>query len=324
MCTAIVWDSNDRYFGRNLDIDSEYGECITTIGRKFPFRFSDGKIVDNHYAIIGMAKVVNNYPLFFDGTNEKGLSIAGLDFPENAYYQSKSNVRANVSPFEFISWILSQCATTSEALSLLNTINLWNVPFSPQLPLAPLHWLIADKTDAYVIEPVKNGLFIKKNEIGVLTNNPPFDYHLQHLVAYRNLTPHPGENRFSSLLPLNEYCYGMGSIGLPGDYSSPSRFVRAAFACLNAAKTDEENKNVTQFFHILNSVSQISGLNIMKNGAYEFTKYSSCCNINTGVYYYKTYGNSQIHAVDLHKSNISGDQMHTYPLICRQQIQFQN
>ena len=116
----------------------------------------------------------------------------------------------------------------------------------------------------------------------------------------------------------------MGSIGLPGDMSSSSRFVRAAFTKLNSVCGETEEEGVSQFFHILSSVEQPKGCTLVREGEYEFTLYSSCCNTDQGVYYYKTYDNSQISAVDMHAEDLDGSKVVSYPLIKQQQIHFQN
>jgi choloylglycine hydrolase len=115
----------------------------------------------------------------------------------------------------------------------------------------------------------------------------------------------------------------MGGLGLPGDSSSVSRFVRAAFTRQNAKHHVEEAASLGQFFHILETVKQIEGCVNVK-GKLEKTVYSSCCNLDKGIYYYTTYENSQITAIDLHKENLDSKALILYPLITGQQIYLQN
>ena len=185
--------------------------------------------------------------------------MAGLNFPGNAVYWPEEPGRDNVTPFEFIPWVLGRCATVAEARVLLDRLNLWGVPFRPELPLAPLHWMISDRSGSITVESVKEGLQVYDNPAEVLTNNPPFDYQMTNLSNYLNLTPWEPENHFSSQLDLTTYCKGMGALGLPGDLSSVSRFVRAAFTRLNAVSGPSEAESVSQFFHILGSVAQSRG-----------------------------------------------------------------
>lgn len=324
MCTAVSFKTNDHYFGRNLDLERDYGEKITVTPRNFPFSFRMKERIDNHYAIIGTAAVVNGYPLYFDAINEKGLGMAGLNFPDNAYYPSMKDGKDNISPFEFIPWILSQCKNVAEAEKLLNFINLVNINFSENLPLSPLHWLISDKEKSLTVEPVKEGLKVYDNPTGVLTNNPAFDYHMTNLNNYMNISPRRPVNRFSDRLQLSPYSLGMGAIGLPGDLSSASRFVKAVFTKFNSISSPDENESVSQFFHILGSVIQQKGCTHVHSDKYEYTLYSSCCNTDKGIYYYRTYYNSQITAVDMHKENLNADELITYDMMKCQQIKYHN
>lgn len=320
MCTAITLTTKDHYFGRNLDLEYSYIETITITPRNFPLPFRKKETISHHYAMIGTAFVQNNYPLYYDATNEKGLSMAGLNFPENAYYFPCEKGKDNITPFEFIPWILAQCGTVPEAKALLAHLNLLDEPFQSELPLSPLHWMIADKTSSIVVESTKDGLHIYDNPVGVLTNNPPFEMQLFHLNNYMNLSNVPPENHFSEHLELKKYSNGMGAIGLPGDWSSQSRFVRASFAKMNSKCGTSEEESVSQFFHLLGSVEFPRGCVEMKKDVYEITVYSSCCNINKGIYYYKTYEHHGITGVDMHKENLDGDTLICYPMLKQSNI----
>ena len=314
MCTAITLTTKDHYFGRNLDLEYSYIETITITPRKFPLAFRQKETMQNHYAIIGTAFVQNNYPLYYDATNEKGLSMAGLNFPENAYYFPSEEGKDNITPYEFIPWILGQCATVAEARILLDRLNLLDMHFSEELPLSPLHWMISDKHSSIVVESLESGLHIHENPVGVLTNNPPFEMQLFQLNNYMHLSKNPPENHFSEKLDLKKYSNGMGAMGLPGDWSSQSRFVRAAFTKLNSKCGTSEEESVNQFFHLLASVEFPRGCVEMKKDIYEITVYSSCCNTDKGIYYYKTYENFCITAVDMHKENLDESSLICYPM----------
>lgn len=327
MCTAITYQTQDHYFGRNLDLEYSYGETVTITPRNFPFHFRKQGTMANHFAIIGMAFVADEYPLYFDATNEKGLSIAGLNFPDNAVYQPYCEGRDNITPFELIPWLLGQCATVGEAEALLKNINIYNENFSDKLPLSPLHWFIADKERSLTLEAVQDGIKIYTNPVGVLTNNPTFNYHLLNLNNYMQLTCDEPQNSFggqNTNLKLQTYSRGMGAIGLPGDYSSASRFVKAAFVKLNSVSGSSETESVNQFFHILKSVEMPKGSVHLGKDLYEMTIYTSCCNVDRGIYYYTTYENSQISAVDMHKENLEGSTLISYPLEKTAKINFQN
>ncbi len=323
MCTAVTYKTKDHYFGRTLDLEYSYQEAVTVTPRNFPFRFRNGWIMKNHGAIIGMATVAEGYPLYYEAANEWGLSMAGLNFPGNACYFPEDPQKDNIAPFEFIPWILGQCRNLEEARERLGRINLWKINFSEQMPLSPLHWMIADREKAITVECVREGLKIYENPVGVLTNNPCFDYHMIHLGEYLNLTCQEPENRFGQV-ELVPYCKGMGAMGLPGDLSSASRFVRAAFVKLNSVSGESENESISQFFHILGAVEQQRGCVRLEDGKYEITGYTSCINTDRGIYYYTTYENQCISAVDLHRCDLESGELFSYPLVKEQLINRQN
>ena len=320
MCTAATYKTKDFYFGRTLDYEFSYGDEITITPRNYEFKFKETEQIKNHYAIIGMAYVAENYPLYYDAINEKGLGIAGLNFVGNTHYSSKEEGKDNITQYEFIPWILSQCTTVKEARQLVEKMNFLNEPFNEQLPLAQLHWIIADKEEAITVEAMKDGIKIYENPVGILTNNPPFDKQMFALNNYMNLSPKSPENKFAKNINLDRYSRGMGAIGLPGDLSSQSRFIRASFVKMNSVSKDTENESVSQFFHILNSVDQQRGCCEVDDGKYEITIYTSCCNASKGIYYYTTYDNHQITAVDMHKENLDSEELIRYPLIKEEQI----
>ena len=324
MCTAATYKTKDHYFGRNLDLEYSYNESVTVTPRNFVLNFKKVPALKKHYAMIGMAAVMNSYPLYYEATNEKGLSMAGLNFPGNADYKPEAEGKDNVTPFEFIPWILGQCADVSEVRVLLERINLVDICFSPELPLATLHWIISDREESITVESVKDGLKVYDNPVGILTNNPTFDYHMTNLCNYMSLSSEAPVNSFSDKVKLETYSRGMGAMGLPGDLSSASRFVKAAFTKLNSLSGDSESASISQFFHILGSVAQQRGCVHMGEGKYEITIYSSCCNTDKGIYYYTTYENSQITGIDMHHENLDSALLISYPIITGQQIKMMN
>ncbi len=324
MCTAATYKTKDFYFGRTLDYEFSYGDEVTVTPRNYPFHFRSMGVMENHYAMIGMAYVTQDYPLYYDAVNEKGLGMAGLNFVGNAYYREKAEGKDNVAQFEFIPWILSQCASVKEARVLLEKINLDNTQFSKELPLAQLHWIIADRDEAITVEAVKEGIKVYNNPVGVLTNNPTFEEQMFQLNNYMSLSPKQPKNCFCDKLNLKAYSRGMGALGLPGDLSSQSRFVRAAFTKMNSVSGESESESISQFFQLLGSVDQQRGCCDVGDGKFEITIYTSCCNTDKGIYYYTSYDNHQITAVDMHKENLDGNSPIRYPLIKGEQINMQN
>lgn len=324
MCTAVTYKTKDFYFGRTLDYDFSYGDEVVIMPRNYPFSFRNMGVLDNHYAMIGMALVTDDYPLYHEAVNEKGLGMAGLNFVENAVFSDEMPGKDNVATFEFIPWILSECATVKEARKRMEKLNLTKESFSEKLPVAQLHWIIADRDEAITVEAVKEGIKIYDNPAGVLTNNPPFEEQMFMLNNYMHLSPKSPENLFSKELPLHVYSRGMGALGLPGDLSSPSRFVRTAFVKMNSVSGDSEEESVSQFFHILGAVDQQRGCCDVGEGNYEITLYTCCCNADKGIYYYTTYDNHQITAVDMHKEDLDSSLLVRYSLIEGEQIKRQN
>ena len=324
MCTAVTYKTNDHYFGRNLDLEYSYKETVTITPRNYEFEFRKVDNIKNHYAIIGMAYVAEDFPLYYDAINEKGLGMAGLNFPGNADYKEIELGKRNIAPFEFIPYILSQCSNIKEAKKLLEEINIAQINFSDELPVSPLHWIIADKESAITVESVKDGLKVYDNPVGVLTNNPTFDINMFNLNNYMNLSIEKPNNNFSKKLNLNAYSRGMGAIGLPGDLSSASRFVKATFTKMNSKSGNSESESISQFFHILESVYQQRGCVHMGGDQYEITIYTSCCNLDKGIYYYTTYENNQISGIDMNKENLDSSDLINYNLIKGQQVLMQN
>lgn len=311
MCTAVSYRSNDSYFGRNLDLDRGYGERVVITPRHYEIKLRCAKSIISHYAMIGMATVADDFPLYYEATNEKGLSMAGLNFPENAVYYNFADGKDNVAPFEFIPWILAQCVCINEVRGLLEKINLINIDFSEQLPLSPLHWIISDNKSSIVVEALNEGLKIYDNPFEVLTNNPPFDYHQINASNYMALGVGYASSQFKLSIPMKNYSLGMGALGLPGDFSSTSRFIRALFVKENSMSEHTEKSNVNQFFHILSSVAMPRGC-VLANEGFEYTRYSSCCNIDKGIYYYKTYNNFAVTSINMYDVDLNKSHLYTY------------
>lgn len=324
MCTAITYQTKDFYFGRTLDNDFTFGEQVTITPRNYGFHFRYMGEVGRHFAMIGIARIEEEYPLYYEGVNEKGLGMAGLNFVGNAHYGRQAPDKDNVASFELIPWILGQCASVQEARALLARLNLVDTAFRPNLPPAQLHWMIADNREAITVEVVEAGLKIYENPAGVLTNNPSFPEQMFGLNQYMALTTMEPVNNFSQLLPLHCFSRGMGAMGLPGDLSSTSRFARVAFVKMNSVCGTTENESVSQFFHILGSVSQQRGCCQIEPGKYEVTAYTCCCNADQGILYYTTYENHQITAVDMHREDLEGTGLVAYPMVQGERIWWQN
>lgn len=306
MCTAVSVNLGCNYFGRNLDFEYSFGERVVITPRNYKFYFTNGENITTHYSMIGMAIVNKGYPLYFDATNECGLSIAGLSFPEYAKYNTIKNEMVNIASFELIPYILCKCKDISQVRDLLKNVNITSEQADGNLKPTPLHWMISDKNMSIVLEQTKYGLKVYDNKTGVLTNSPSFDVHMINLSNHMYVSSAKIKNNITSDMNFEVYSKGMGGIGIPGDMSSMSRFVRAVFVKCNSYVSDNEYENLCQFFHILYSVYQYKGCVVTKDG-YEMTHYTSCCNTDKGVYYYTTYFNRNINSIDMHKENLDAE-----------------
>lgn len=312
MCTAAAYRNKNFYFGRNFDYEFSYGESIVVVPRNYEFVFCGEEKISTHYAIIGTAHIYEDYPLFYDAANEKGLCVAALNFVGNAVYGKSVVNKHNIAHFEIIPWILSSCENINQAKKLLKKTNITNRAFNEHFPISHLHWMIADKFGSITLETTKDGMFVYDNKVNVLTNNPPFEMQMANLNNYMHLSAKQIKNRFAKGVNLEKYSRGMGAIGLPGDLSSQSRFVRAAFVLNNSVAEASEEKNVSQFFHVLSSVEQIRGCCEVENGKYEITIYSNCFSADKGIYYYSTYDNRAVLSVDMNKENLEDNKIKIY------------
>ena len=324
MCTCFTYSNHGRsYFGRNMDIDYSFGQRVAVVPQKYPYCFHDGTVTADHYALIGMATVLDGLPLFADACNEKGLCMAGLNFPGNAVFSSEQEGMHNIPPYEFIPWILTQCASVSEAKKMLADVVLIDLSRGTEHP-TPLHWMIADEEEAIVVESMADGMHIYDDPYHVMTNNPPFPYHYHNLNNYMHLSPEQPQNKLGTEYPLHPYAVGMGALGLPGDSSSASRFVQTAFLLANSICPDNAEAEVAHVFRILQKVSMTRGSVLTDNGRPDITIYSSCMDMKRGIYYYTTYDHLQIHSVNMQHANLSGSTVEVFDLCTEYDIHAQN
>lgn len=331
MCTSVIYQTKNTYFGRNLDLDYSYHETITITPHNFHFHFAALPDLTSHHAIIGVAYVVpdangQDYPLYYDAVNDMGLGIAGLRFANNAAYFDKITGKDNVAPHEFIPYILGNCASVAEAREKLANMSFYRHDFNADLPTSDLHWIITDARESIVVESTADGLHVYDNPVGVLANNPVFPDQLLNLSNYLSVSPANHQNSFAPAVPLAQYSRGLGTKFLPGGMDSESRFVKAVFTKQHATSPDDELSSVSQYFHILHSVDQSRGSNQTNLDPVEFeiTVYSSGYNLEQGIAYYTCYDNHQISAVDMHKTDLDSAELVSFPMINTEQINYQN
>lgn len=321
MCTAIKINGKRQLFGRTLDVEASYGEKVIISKRDYVFKFSPLKRAAPHYAMLGIGCVADGYPLYFDAINEKGLAAAALSFVGNAFYRESENGKYNVASFDFIPWILSECVTVTEAAELISKTNITSECFSPDMPPTPLHFIVSDKERSITVESVRDGIKVYDNPLGVLTNNPPFEYHLANASAYMYLDPRQSKNTIAPDLKLEHTSRGMGAFGMPGDYSSQSRFVRALFVKNHIGSIDGGGE-VSSFFHAMDAVKVPYGCVLNDRGERTYSVYTSCADMERIVYYFTTYESRRIRALSLFEHEISGDGLSVFDIKDKESVAF--
>ena len=328
MCTALTLRTIDGYnlFGRNMDLAYSFNQAVTLVPRNYEYR---DRVTNNYkrtrYGVLGMASIIDDYPAFADGFNEKGLGCAGLNFPGYAYFEENIvEGKNNLAPYDLIMWILSNFQTVDEVIEELKNVELVAVPINDKTPLPTLHWIVADKNGrSIVIEKTQEALKVYDNPLGVLTNSPTFDWHLTNLNEYMKTTPlqpEPIKWGDKELKPLG---VGLGTKGLPGGLSGVDRFVRIAYLKSRCSEVDNLMTGISQFFHMLNNVAMPRGA-VINDNLDDITLYTSCMCLEKGIYYYNTYNNVGICAVDMHKEDLDGDSIKRFEYIDKLQVTSNN
>lgn len=313
MCTGVRFSDNNgnMYFGRNLDWTVGYGQKVVLTPRDYNYHSAFlGEMKPQHGAIVGMAIVEENTPLYFDCYNEAGLGIAGLNFPGYAAYAPEAiDGKTNIAAYEFPLWITLNFATVDEVEEALKNAAIVAKPINDKFPVSELHFIIGDNKRSIVVEYTDKGMEIFKNDVDVLTNQPGYAWHKENLRNYMNLSPkHPHDVKWgkAEMVP-----FGSGSMmrGIPGDYYSPSRFVRVAYLNTHYPTKDTEKDNVIRLFHTLSGVAMIDGAAAMDENSFEKTIYTGGYSSASKTYYYNTYDNPSILRVsmgdyDLDKSEL--------------------
>lgn len=314
MCTGVRFsdDKGNMYFGRNLDWSEGYGQkvVITPKGYKYNSAFL-GEIAPK-YAVIGMGIIQENVPLYFDCGNEAGLAIAGLNFPGYAQYEPNAvDGKTNISAYEFPLWVAMNFSTVDEVESALKNVAIVAKPINDKYPVSLLHWIIGDKNRSIVVEYTEAGLQIFHNDVDVLTNQPGYGWHKENLRNYMNLaSPQPEKVLWRK---AEMTAFGSGSLmrGLPGDYYSPSRFVRVAYLNTHYPVKSTEEENVSRLFHTLTGVAMIDGGAQMASGDFEKTVYTGGFSSATNTYYWNTYEDPAIQKVALSDYDANGSELVT-------------
>lgn len=311
MCTAI-FDHMGGYFGRTLDLECSLSEKVTVTPRHFVDKrtYLDGE----RLALVGCSAVRGGTALYYDGINEAGLSGAALNFAGEACYSDDTGAPDEIPSYTFLYECLRACKSVEEVKRALVGRKISNAVFSPELPVTPLHFMFADRDSAITVEPLAEGVKIFDNTLGVMTNGPEFDFHLKNVASYMHLSSAPPENALARGKGLFPYSRGLGAFGLPGDFSSASRFVRCAFALSNTNIGEGRMSRLTRFLNIMDTVKIPLGCVIAENGLDVSTVYASAMDIEKRIYYFTTYGARHIRSVELLHSDLNSDGLVYYEM----------
>ncbi|MBQ3309095.1 choloylglycine hydrolase [Candidatus Saccharibacteria bacterium] len=312
MCTAIRFndDKGSMFFGRNLDWSVGYGQKIVVTPKGYRYHSAFLGELTPKYALIGMGIIAENTPLYFDCGNEAGLAIAGLNFPGYAEYEPAAvDGKTNISAYEFPLWIAMNFSTVDEVEVALKNVAIVSKPINDKYPVSLLHWIIGDKDRSIVVEYTKNGLEIFRNNVDVLTNQPGYGWHKENLRNYLNLSsPQPAKVVWGK---AEMTAFGSGSLmrGIPGDYYSPSRFVRVAYLNTHYPVKSTEEENISRLFHTLAGVAMIDGAAAMASGDFEKTVYTGGYSAATKTYYWNTYEDPAIKKAALSDFDINSTEL---------------
>lgn len=333
-CTGLMLKAQDGSIvhGRTVEFVIKVDASMALIPRGYKFTSQTpienaGLKYTTKYAAIGSFSFDNVKIL--DGLNEKGLSVGVFYFPVFAKYApiTSKNKHKALSPVDFPNWILTQFATVGEVRKAIENNKVVIVPtvmknWGPQPP--PFHYIVYDKTgNSIIIEPIDGKLVIYDNPLGVITNAPTFDWHMINLRNYLALNPKSTQKISVNKLDLKEIGQGNGMLGLPGDFSSPSRFIRAAVFSATAVPPQTSKDGINQIFHILNAFDIPIGVAREERDGLtltDYTMFTTAIDPQNLRYYYKSYDDQTIRSIDLKKLDLTGTQIKTFKVGGKQEI----
>lgn len=322
-CSALSWDTRDgmHLWGRNYDFDRlAEGSQVTFLPRnsryaalvaapEAPLDLEAQSTA--RYASLGMGLLLRPTPVLYEGLNERGLMGGQLYYRTFAHYpeQGRAGTQA-VQPPLLVYHLLSQCATVEEVVHVLEEkVTLVSVPMLGTVP--PLHWAFRDRTgETIIIEPDGDGLHIYRNTLGVMTNSPGYPWHRQNLLNYAGIRDLDYAGLDVAGIHLEQCFSGSGAQGLPGDWSSPSRFVRLAFLKHFAVPGEHEAQGVSRMLHLLQSAAFPLGMVRVSHQSpvtdldkqvepYDYTVYTTISCAQSLRFYWTTYENQRVQYAEL-------------------------
>lgn len=308
MCTSLSYQTTTgvNFLARTMDFGFILNGVPIAIPRKFAQNFEFAPDETSRYGFIGTGKKVGNY-FFADGLNEKGLAIAELYFPGEAKYSEKPVTnKLNLAPHEVISWILGEISSIKELKERISEINIVAAKNPLIGVVLPLHFIVSDESgETVVIEPMSEDLVVKNNPVNVMTNSPELEWHLKNLSNYLFLNPVNFEKRPYGELTVAPFGQGSGTLGLPGGYTGPERFIRTVYLTQNIKPATTTEDGIIDILHILGNVTIPKGVNIKDDGMDDFTQYKSILNTTEKTYYLNVYETNPIFSVKLTEDLLS-------------------
>ncbi len=332
-CTGFRIESEDGFYyrGRTMEFAADIPSDVIVIPRGQTYTGTTmsgepGMEWSTVYAAVG----ANGFglPMLVDGVNEEGLSAAMFYFANYVGYQEETEDKSHVlAPYEVCTWILTSFSSVQEVRESIEEIVVPPVVLEAFGYAPPIHFIVMDRTgECIVLEHVNGELIIYENPLGVITNSPTFDWHLTNLNNHLNLTPVNVSPYEIEGVPLRELGQGSGMLGLPGDFTPPSRFVRAAMYSASALPVESGTESVLKAFHILNQFDIPIGAcrrPTVNDEApqCEYTLWSSVTDLERSRYYLRTYDNSRIRMVDLMALDLEGDEILCFKMDTSEDIQ---
>ena len=293
MCTAVSLFGKFPMLGRTLDVEEEYDEeIIVSLAKNETGRENSEK------HILGIGLVCDGEPLFFDAVNSSGLAGAGLNLPYFTGYGSSASASRAIASHSVIRAVLSSCDSVSDVSEYLADAVITNEAHFSGLEATPMHWIFSDRSASLVVESIGGELAVYMNEWGVLANAPSFDFHNLNIRLFASLCADSVASD-TSFIPGVSYSRGIGTVGLLGDFSSPSRFVRAGFLSRVTEPSTSRCGEISRLLHILDNVSIPRGSVITETGKCTESAYTVCYDLSEQILYLKTYGGHSLYAVSL-------------------------
>lgn len=326
-CTGIrlKTEDNNIIYGRTMEFGEPLHSKIMYVPKGFGFQGSaesgknNGMTWTVKYPFVGASAY--DLPFTIDGVNSQGLAVGIFYFPSYAKYASpsKSQREKSIGPWQLPTYLLSQYSTVEEVKKALSTIDVVSIGFKKEMPPLELHYVVHDASGkSLVIEYIDGKLVTYDNPLGVISNAPSFDWHMTNLATYDNLHPNNTLSKTVDGITLKSVGQGSGMMGLPGDFTPPSRFVRAALFTQYHVPAKSGSEGIFNAFHILNQFDipkgSVRGKDALNNESMAYTQWTSAANLKDKKYYYHTYTQRNVGMIDLMKMDSNTKEIQFFPM----------